>query len=267
VHYRAAARLAPNDAGIRYMLASYEARRPGSEGALAALEEMNLAAQLDPSNALPQYLRAGLLFRLAADKGDDERPRTLADGAEAIFAGNRLPDLRLVPYVPAFPKCLAAVLTRLIQETDFDADLPLYESLKDSARRAVSYARELQDVGELPRAAALLENVIVMGERIAAEAYLRGAPTSRDVVQFSTGLAIQQESLRPLTEIVMRHGTPQQAFLVQQKQQELTYLAELLRRSPLMMPPPAPADDGPAGASREEQPEITPQDVVTDAEQ
>ncbi|MGQ9524654.1 MAG: hypothetical protein ACUVTZ_07380 [Armatimonadota bacterium] len=235
--YRAAVRLDPRDAGLHYILSSCEARRPDSQGVLAALEEISSAARLDPTNALPQYLRADLLFRLAEGKSGEDQQSATAEAVQAIISGNRLPDLRLNLYIPAFPKCLAVVLTRLLQETDFDTDLPLYESLKSAARRAISYAGELEGAGDVPGAAGILENVIVMGERISAEAYLRGAPTGRDMVQFSTGLAIQQEALRPLTDIVMRHGTPQHAFLVQQKQQELTYLAQLLRGSPLMRAP------------------------------
>lgn len=239
--YRTAVQLAPNDAGLRYILSTYEAKKPGSEGLLAALEQIGFAARLDPTNAVPQYLRAELLFRLAADMDDQDRQNTCADAAEAVFAGNNLPELRLSLYAPAFPRCLAPVLSRLMQESGFDVDLALFERLKDVARRAVRYAQELEGAAELPRAVAVLENVIIMGERIAAESYPRGASGGRELVQFSAGLAIQQEALRPLTDIVMRHGTPQHAFLVQQKQQELAYLAELLRRSPLMEAAPAPS--------------------------
>lgn len=238
--YRTAVQLAPNDAGLRYILSSYKAKTPSSEGLLSALEQIDLATRLDPANAVPQYLRAGLLFRLAADMDEQDRRNTYADAAEAVFAGNRLPELRLSLYVPAFPRCLAPVLSRLMQESDFDVDLALFESLKDAARRAVRYAQQLEGAAELPRAVAVLENVIIMGERIAAESYPRGASGGRELVQFSAGLAIQQEALRPLTDIVLRHGSPQHAFLVQQKQQELAYLAELLRRSPLMEAAPAP---------------------------
>jgi tetratricopeptide (TPR) repeat protein len=236
--YSDAATLDPSDPGLWFMLYTYHAQGSSQADAAQAQADLQRAWRLDPTNSLYRYLTAWLLTKQAdeADLPPDQKDALLSQALLEVQAANNMPDLRVAVYTPAFPRSIAWPLGQLMGATELNLSQPVNNAFRDIGRRFISLGGDLERDGSLNDAAVVYEAVLAMGNRLAAAASAMDGGPGSNLVQLSTGLAIQQTALRPLTELYLRYGAPQQVLAAQQKQRELDYMAQLL--SAEMSPPP-----------------------------
>jgi tetratricopeptide (TPR) repeat protein len=230
--YRRLSAARPRDAGLHFILYG-QYLKDGNED--EALEELQAAWQVDPSNALYPYLLASHYFEREAQGPAEGEGLPDVDwqgyALDAVQRAGNAPSFVPSPYRPAYPPLLAPALGRALGDTLTPETLSLYDRLSALAQRLNTAGSGWVDGGYPDAAEQIFYDALVLGDRMvnsamgARDQYLLHLP------ELSAGLRIQEGALGQLRALYHRYALADRLPWLQQKQLELDSVRQILSRA------------------------------------